>query len=279
MSNSRFIKFIPSEESDFLRRNYPNAFLLLSLIAERARRISNQSDGLQIGDAMIGDHSSSGLSRQQHRTAIEKLVEFGHIEIVYNGKKFLKREKSTIKITIIGTLVNLKHSRIWDINIYDTNHSINQRATNEQPTSNHEQERIRKNKIEEEEQKEHIVAFSFSSDQKVLDFSTEAQEVLKKANSKNSLVKKIDYREEVFLQEVEYEKLLNQHGQSVTDLLLDKLNNYKLSSGKKYKSDYHAILGWVLDDYNKSFKSNIKNERKTLDAKGNPVKNQYEGMF
>ncbi len=146
----RFVQFIPGEDSSFLRQNHPNAFLLLSLIAERARRYANLPDGLQVGDAILGDYQAAGLSRQQYRTALDTLVELGYIDIIYNGKTFLKREKSTIKITITGTLVNLKDSRIWDINSEDINQRINQRATNEQPTSNHKQERTIKNKKEEE---------------------------------------------------------------------------------------------------------------------------------
>lgn len=148
----RFIKFIPSEKANFLQEHYPNAFLLLALIARHARRKSGNPDGLLIGDAILGDPEKAGLTRQEHRTAIEKLVEFGYIEIVYNGKKFLKREKSTIKITIKSMLVNLKDSSIWDINPEISNQQINQRATNEQPTSNHKQERTRKKEEEQQPQ-------------------------------------------------------------------------------------------------------------------------------
>jgi hypothetical protein len=59
-----------------------------------------------------------------------------------------------------------------------------------------------------------------------------------------SKVIKIQIRESVFLSEIEVIKLqefyLTQY-----DNALDILNNYKMSSGKKYKSDYHAMLGWV----------------------------------
>lgn len=147
--SERFIKFIPSEESEYLLENHPNAFLLLCQIATRARRFNGHIDGLQIGDAIIGDYEKAGLTRQKYRTALEKLKDLGFIKTIYNGKKFLEREKSTIKITIKGMLVNLCDSRIWDINPEDNNHQVNQRATNEQPTGNHEQER-RKNEKEKE---------------------------------------------------------------------------------------------------------------------------------
>lgn len=57
---------------------------------------------------------------------------------------------------------------------------------------------------------------------------------------------KVKYAETVTLTETEYQKLIEQHGEADTARLIDILNNYKLSSGKKYKSDYHAILNWVV---------------------------------
>lgn len=59
--------------------------------------------------------------------------------------------------------------------------------------------------------------------------------------------KKIKYAEFVFLSELENKKLIKEHGQSNTDLFITILDNYKGSNGKKYKSDYRAILNWVID--------------------------------
>ena len=33
------------------------------------------------------------------------------------------------------------------------------------------------------------------------------------------------------------------------DAYLERLNNYKMSNGKKYKSDYHVMRGWVFDKF------------------------------
>lgn len=46
----------------------------------------------------------------------------------------------------------------------------------------------------------------------------------------------------------EYEKLVSTHGKDFTDQCIEKLDNYKGSSNKKYASDYRAILSWVVDD-------------------------------
>jgi hypothetical protein len=39
-----------------------------------------------------------------------------------------------------------------------------------------------------------------------------------------------------------------------TEWIIKTLHNYKMSSGKRYKSDYHAIFTWVIDKYNKEKK-------------------------
>ncbi|CAH0187121.1 DUF4373 domain-containing protein [Peribacillus simplex] len=45
----------------------------------------------------------------------------------------------------------------------------------------------------------------------------------------------------------EYEKLVSQHGEESTKKMIEVLDNYKGANGKKYKSDYRAILNWVAD--------------------------------
>lgn len=66
--------------------------------------------------------------------------------------------------------------------------------------------------------------------------------------------KKIKYSEFVSLLEKEYDTLISDHGEKNTKLFIETLNNYKGSSGKKYKSDYLTILNWVIDDTKKKGK-------------------------
>jgi len=54
------------------------------------------------------------------------------------------------------------------------------------------------------------------------------------------------YRECVYLTDEEYEKLVLEHGEKFTEDCIELLDNYKGSSGKSYKSDYKAILTWVV---------------------------------
>ena len=65
------------------------------------------------------------------------------------------------------------------------------------------------------------------------------------------LKKKKEYAEFVFLTIEEYKKLLDKYGEDKTALMINKLDNHKGASGQKYKSDYRAILKWVVDAVSK----------------------------
>jgi len=47
------------------------------------------------------------------------------------------------------------------------------------------------------------------------------------------------------ISEIEFQKLVTDHGIDFANRCLEVLDNYKGASGKKYKSDYRAILIWV----------------------------------
>lgn len=53
--------------------------------------------------------------------------------------------------------------------------------------------------------------------------------------------------ENVTMTDAEYQKLIDKYGEKETSRLIEILDNYKGQSGKKYKSDYRAILNWVVD--------------------------------
>lgn len=71
-----FVGFHRGEQTDALQRNHPAAFLLLCLIARRARYTEEpcQITGLQFGEAFIGDWKEAGLtSRKSYRCALSRL--------------------------------------------------------------------------------------------------------------------------------------------------------------------------------------------------------------
>jgi hypothetical protein len=146
--SDRFIKFIPSLESDYLQEHHPNAFLLLCHIAKRARRISGHPDGLEIGEAYIGDYRKAGIETEmKYRTAKKVLEQRQHVKIIETCRNC---KKSTTRITTKGTLVKLLRSDIWDINSDHINDQDNDRITTRQRPDNDEQERKRMNKNEKE---------------------------------------------------------------------------------------------------------------------------------
>jgi hypothetical protein len=119
-----FLKLVKSEETDYLLFNHPNAFLLLTLIAKRAKRES--------GECQIGDYKSCGLTEKKYRRAKQILIERKHIEIIETCRtrkkaEFRKREKRAIsrateratERATVGTLVKLCSSTVYDINCKD----------------------------------------------------------------------------------------------------------------------------------------------------------------
>lgn len=76
---------------------------------------------------------------------------------------------------------------------------------------------------------------------------------------------KVEIEKSVFATQTEIEKLKEKFGAGYL-WAVETLSNYKQSSGKKYKSDYHALIGWVHDKFLK--------EKNQLNGK-QQVKNPY----
>lgn len=69
--------------------------------------------------------------------------------------------------------------------------------------------------------------------------------------------KKIQFADFVTMTNVEYDKLLNTYGKEFTDRCIEKLSNYKGSTGRKYENDYRTIKSWVVDTVKKTMKEPI----------------------
>lgn len=59
------------------------------------------------------------------------------------------------------------------------------------------------------------------------------------------------YAPYVLLTEAEYNALANNYGETGARWMIDKLDGYKAARGMTYKSDYRAILNWVVKEYRK----------------------------
>lgn len=87
-----------------------------------------------------------------------------------------------------------------------------------------------------------------------------------KENKENEIKKeqeeKIHFADFVTMTNVEYERLVNTHGKKFVDQCIEVLDNYKGSNGKTYKSDYRAILSWVVDKVKEKQQEELKQHSK-----------------
>ena len=81
----------------------------------------------------------------------------------------------------------------------------------------------------------------------------EIRDKKKRNNKKESEKIKNNYADDVTLTQAEYNKLMSEHSKPFVDKCIEILNNYKLSKGAKYKSDYHAIRSWVIGEVQKRY--------------------------
>lgn len=124
-----------------LIERYPPAFLLLTQIAQRARRKAALFDELEVGQAKVGDYKRLGLSETQYRKAKDLLEGNG---------------LATFKGTRKGTIATLCDTTIYEINSEQGDGQQNNKGTNrgrtgdEQGTSNQEGKKGEEGKKEEE---------------------------------------------------------------------------------------------------------------------------------
>jgi hypothetical protein len=64
----------------------------------------------------------------------------------------------------------------------------------------------------------------------------------------------VSVKDNVILKITEKETLIKKYNQKGYEWMINKLSNYKLSHGKKYKSDYGAINSWVVKEWSKENK-------------------------
>jgi len=123
-----------------LLENDPDAFLLVCQIALRARRINSKfsKEKLQLGEALLGDFETIGLTEQRYRDVKRRLT---------HGKI------ATFKGTNKGTIGKLVDNSLCDINLECHNDQINdqknerittqQRTKNDPTTTNKEVKKLR----------------------------------------------------------------------------------------------------------------------------------------
>ena len=100
----------------------PAAFVLLTQIARRAKRTNDFTlHDLKIGEALIGDYDSIGLTEQRYRSAKKRLERYG---------------LATFKPTNKGTIAKLTNSLIYDVNLDHSNDQTNNQKADKQRSNN-----------------------------------------------------------------------------------------------------------------------------------------------
>jgi hypothetical protein len=285
-----FVKLIRSDETRYLARKYHNAFILLTFIAERARRENGNPDGLLVGECHIGDYKEYGLTEKEYRNAKKILVERKHIEIIETCRtiKSEKNSKSTLnlqnrekwadkratKVTTIGTLVKIISRTVYDINSEEDNQQKGDRKGDRGATEG-------RPKGDEQEGRRKDISNDISN--------KERARSAKRPRSADSL--SFDHEKWKFIGITEEDiadwKLMYPHIDIQVEIL-KAAQWFKNNQSKSNRSSYRRYLtGWFgreneRIENKKAYRSAAAGsvqDRSTKDINGKPVPNAYEGKF
>ena len=111
-----FKKLMDTPECDILFEHYPDAFILMTIIAKKARQNDSLAlMGLSKGQTFIGDYKKFGLTESRYRKAKMQLAKFG---------------LASFRPTNRGTIATINDTRIYDVNKEQDNEQI---AVKQQP--------------------------------------------------------------------------------------------------------------------------------------------------
>jgi len=188
----------------------------------------------------------TGQTAQSIRTGLKRLKSTSEITIkstnkytlitiekwaLYQSDDAKVTSKSTNRYTVL-TVVN--YGKYQQIEKTATSKSTNEQQTNNKQTTNKQQHRNNVNNVNN-------------------------------VNNTRDRAQKIAYADNVSMTEDEHGKLIKQYGEGDTARLIEILNNYKAASGKKYASDYAAILNWVVKRLAEDKAKGITKEKPSYD--------------
>jgi hypothetical protein len=104
---------------------------------------------------------------------------------------------------------------------------------------------------------------------------TSSQPQKNKVVTKIKNVNKNTYSEFVTLTPAEHERLTTEFGQVAVDRMIEILDNYKGSNGKKYVDDNRAIRNWVIKRYQEE-KSKQPEQKQSVADKAREISDRYE---
>jgi hypothetical protein len=111
------VGFVKLMRSDFTLEllHDPLAFALLAQIAYRARwHAGFDVDGLEVGEALIGDFKNCGMTRWQYRGRLARLVKWGFVTARPTNKGTIAKLVSTAVFDLTSARNAKKSQRIYD---------------------------------------------------------------------------------------------------------------------------------------------------------------------
>ena len=227
MADSNYIMFMKSERVKSLITEHPFAFVILSLVAQRARWNPGicPDTGLEQGEALIGasdfegHRKNCGLSRSNYRSGLNKLLSIGLL---------------TVKVTNRGTIAKLCDSSVYDLNLNGTHRPSHLEVTSKSP-------------LTKKVKKERIATLKSDSNESSLSLeSAYAQPEKYKVFFSNLLSTEQNEKKlgRVILLISDLEKLVKEFGGT---LVMEKINAFseELAQGKYLDRDhYSTIRNW-----------------------------------
>lgn len=166
------------------------------------------------------------------RTALKNLEQAG----------YLKRERMIEH----GRIVDMVYT-VSDCPVFSTEEEAEEVAMEQEPVSNRQCQKQHSEKPESEnpnlEKQDLEKPMDLINKDKINTDKTN----IDKANTDPVLCETewVNYGLAVRLTKKQYEALCEKHGTVFAEECVRVLDNYKLATGKKYRSDYYAILNWV----------------------------------
>ena len=155
----------------------------------------------------------TGLSVQQVRSAIKKLVSTGEITC-----ESIRVQKSTCSL--------------FSVTNYDK-YQFEPDVFAEMPTRQATGE-------------QHVINTSSTCEQHVINNNNNINNTTRKEDPPATDKAKVLFGKKVYLTPAQHELLTSDFGEDDTQKLIELLDRYKAESGKEYVSDYHAIKKWVV---------------------------------
>lgn len=173
---------------------------------------------------------------------VDDLVDEADIPLqeVNDGIKVFTEQEMLEKIDGVYHLVN------WDKRQYVSDSSAERVRKHRDKAKKEPVSSIKDVTLQERYSNDNVTPPETEYRDRVQSTETDKKESKRAREKKPSPEPETAYAENVTMTEQQYQALVSEHGEDFIAQCIETLSNYKASSGKTYKSDYHAIKNWVI---------------------------------